>query len=343
MFDESALIQSFRNPLRELIPDGSQRQNKDLRMRLIAFCDYHDLTGQPWHQPDLAGWRDALFSKGRSPATVKAYLATVRSAYRQLLRDNRLRDILYSLTPMSAPPSDRKTFVDEALVRLQNAVHPDTALVKLTTIQDVADSKHLRLTARQAEQLLNAPDVTTIQGLRDAALIAVLLCTGIREDELCSLDVPDLRQSLGGELALRVRHGKGDKQRLIPYGELDWCLVLLDTWLDRADIKEGAVFRGLYKGGNLLRPGRFTVLSVQRILAAYPLVINGQTDIVRPHDCRRTYARLQYEAGAELVAIQQNLGHATLDSTLGYIGRLDADKRRACGVIHYDLKRVWSQ
>ncbi len=133
---------------------------------------------------------------------------------------------------------------------------------------------------------------------------------------------------------------QGDTQRLNPYGELDWCLVLIDAWLERASIKEGAVFRGLYKSGAILRPERLTVLSVQRVLAAYPLVLVGQLVTVKPHDCRRTYARLQYEAGTELVAIQQSLGHASLQSTLGYIGRLDADKRRARGVIHYDLKRV---
>ena len=148
-----ALIPTTSNPLRDLIPAGTDRKDKDVKTRLIAFCHYQDTTGLPWHQPDLEGWRDLLLAEGRSKSTVKAYLATVRSAYKQLLRDNRIRDILYGLTSVTVPPSDRKAFVDEALARLQNAVHPDVALVKLTTVQDVADSEHLRLTARQAEQL----------------------------------------------------------------------------------------------------------------------------------------------------------------------------------------------
>ena len=114
-----------------------------------------------------------LLREGRSAAAGKAYLATVRSAYRKLLRDNQLRDFLFAGTSSYLPPSDRKAFVDEALIRLQNAVHPEQAAVQVPILQDEADSEHLRLSARQAEQLLAAPDVTALAGLRNAALIAL--------------------------------------------------------------------------------------------------------------------------------------------------------------------------
>ena len=61
---------------------------------------------------------------------------------------------------------------------------------------------------------------------------------------------------------------------------------------------------------------------------------------VRPHDCRRAYARRLYEAGAELVAMQQNLGHANLETTRGYIGELDSERRRAPAVYTFDLGRL---
>ncbi len=149
----------------------------------------------------------------------------------------------------------------------------------------------------------------------------------------------DLRQSLGGELALRIRHGKGDKQRLIPWGDLSWCLQIVDRWLTRAGISEGAVFRGLYGNGrqDKVRPGRITTRSVQSILAQYPIAVDGEILAPRPHDCRRTYARLLFEAGVDLVAIRQNLGHADLKTTLRYIGALDADKRRAPSIYDFDL------
>ena len=167
-----------------------------------------------------------------------------------------------------------------------------------------------------------------------------MLCTGIREAEAAALDVEDLRQTFGGELALHVRHGKGAKARLIPWGELDWGLVVVETWLKAAGIESGAVFRGFYKGGQRLRPGRLTTRAIQYILREYPITIDGQARTVAPHDLRRTYARRLYEAGADLVAIQQNLGHASTKTTLGYIGVLDTARRRAPAVYSYDLREL---
>ena len=128
--------------------------------------------------------------------------------------------------------------------------------MKQITRQDTADSAHLRLTREQAEILLNAPGVDTLQSLRDTAIIALMLCTGIREAELSALDVKDIGQELGGELALHVREGKGAKERLIPYGELDWCLAIVDKWLAAAGISSGPVFFGFYKGFKKHRLGR---------------------------------------------------------------------------------------
>ena len=104
--------------------------------------------------------------------------------------------------------------------------------------------------------------------------------------------------------------------------------------------RAGPVLRGLYKGGRRLRPGRLSVRAVQYILASYPIMVDGELVQVRPHDCRRTYARRLYEAGVDLVAIQQNLGHADIKTTLGYVGTLDADKRRAPAIYSFDLGRL---
>jgi integrase len=59
--------------------------------------------------------------------------------------------------------------------------------------------------------------------------------------------------------------------------------------------------------------------------------------LVPPHDLRRTYARRLYEGGVDLVAISQNLGHASTRTTLLYIGELGANKRRAPGVYSFNL------
>lgn len=333
--------ESYNRPGLSLIPLGA---GKDGRHRLGRFERWLAAGGCPWWAPDLAAYRDHLLGLGLAPATVKAHLATVRGHYRRLVEDNPTRAALWDLAKTSAPeagPADHKALVDESLTRLANAIAPEAAPVKVTVHQDRADSAHLRLTASQANALLAAPGVATLAGLRDTAVIALLLCTGIREAELVGLTVPDLRQRLGGELALRVRHGKGDKARLVPYGELAWCLAIVERWLAAAGTSSaGPVLRGLYKGTTRLRPGRLSVRGVQDILRAYPIMVDGALVTPRPHDLRRTYARRLYEAGFDPVAIQQNLGHSDLKTTLGYIGTLDAGKRRPPAIYTFDLGKL---
>ncbi len=68
--------------------------------------------------------------------------------------------------------------------------------------------------------------------------------------------------------------------------------------------------------------------------------MNGERVWVKSHDLRRTYARRLYEAGMAPLEIQQNLGHADLQTTLGYIGTLGAAQRRPPAVYAFDLSRL---
>ena len=321
-----------------MIPHGA---GKDARSRLGQFEQWQRAQGQPWHEPDLTAYRDTLLADGKAASTVCAHLATIRGRYHAIIRDNATRQALFDTAARVVDgPADRKAFVDEILTRLGNATNPNTAPVKTVTRQDRPDSDHLRLTSEQASALIAAPGVDTLRGLRDTSIIALLLCTGIREAELCSLDVRDLRQRLGGELALHVREGKGAKERLIPYGQLAWVLAIVDRWLESASIKSGRVFCGLYRGGQSLRPGRLSTRAVQNILSAYPIMVDGAIVTARPHDLRRTYSRRLYAAGLDLLSIQQNLGHSDPKTTLNYIGTLNADKRRAPAVYSFDLGKL---
>jgi integrase/recombinase XerD len=320
-----------------LVPDEG---GKDTLHRAGKFADWLAETGGRWYAPDLASYRDALLEDGLAASSVAAHLSTVRGLYRRVIRDNATRQRLFDAAPQEASIADRKAFVDEVLTRLDNALDPDAAKVKVIEKQDEADEEHVRLSKTEAEALLNAPGMGSPAGLRDTAIIAMMLCTGLREAELVGLDVADLRQHLGGELAVKVREGKGRKARLVPYGELSWVLAIVDKWLAVAGIERGPVFRGFYRGGRSVRPTRLTPRAVQMILAEHKVMIDGQRRRVRPHDLRRTYARRLYEAGLDLVAIQQNLGHASLKTTLGYIGELDADRRRAPAVYSFDLRAL---
>jgi integrase len=118
------------------------------------------------------------------------------------------RDLFYAIAAQRTDDLlERKAIVDEIVTRIGNAIDPEAARVKTKIRQDRPDVDHLRLTSAQGSALMATPGVATLLGLRDSAVIALMLCTGVREAELSALDVPDLRQRLGGELALHVREG----------------------------------------------------------------------------------------------------------------------------------------
>ncbi len=314
--------------------------NKDLRSRLSFYIDWLSAKQLTWYQPDLKAYRDYLLydrwradKRGqRKPATLSAatalaHLATIRSRYKALLTSNEARDRLYELTNPEDSESEQQAMVNEFFVRIANDVHPAAAPVKLVDKQDSADSEHLRLKPYQVSALAQAPGISTLRGLRDTALMTLMVCSGIRAAEAAALQVDDLRQRLGGELSLRVREGKGGKQRLIPYGPLDWCLMYVDAWLRAADINAGHVFRGIRRGGKSVRPSGIGAWTVNDIMNAYPISIDGALCVVKPHDLRRTYARNAYDFGMDLERIRQNLGHTSLQTTQTYIGALDGRDR----------------
>jgi integrase len=111
----------------------------------------------------------------------------------------------------------------------------------------------------------------------------------------------------------------------------------VDSWLKHAGITQGPMLRGFWRGGRVVRPHALTVVAVEHIVGAYPVVIEGEKRIVKPHDLRRTYARLAWEAGMQPVAIQQNLGHTSLDTTLIYIGDLDTSHRQPGAFLVFNL------
>lgn len=314
--------------------------SKDQKSRLGFFIDWLAQTNRTWHHPDLAAYRDYLLKereridkRGRKvpapllPQTALAHLSTIRGRYQELASSNDVREWLYDLVNPDDSEAEQRAMVNEYFVRMMNDVHPTATPIKLTEKQDSADSEHLRLKPYQVEALVRAPGISSLRGLRDTALMTLMVCTGVRAAEAAGLRVDDLRQRLGDELSLRVREGKGGKQRLIPYGPLEWCLVYVDGWLEQAGIGGGAVFRGILRGGKTVRDKGIGAWSVNDIMNSYPILIDGDLRSVKPHDLRRTYARNAYDFGMDLERIRQNLGHASLQTTQTYIGELDGAQR----------------
>ncbi len=332
-----------------LIPPGA---NKDQESRLKRYVRWLNNNGKTWFDnPDINSYCQYLMTDGRergegrlAASTIEAHLSTVRSRYAELLVDNRVRDALEIAIRRALMksgeyqgPADVEALVNRIFTRLRNAINPVHVKVDRVTVRDSADQKYVRLTPEQASALLYTPGLETLPGLRDTALMGLMLATGIRAAETSALLVMDLRQKLGGELSLHIRRGKGNTERLIPYGAMDWVLVLLDVWLKSACIEYGPVFRGFYKGYKKIRTTALTTRAIQDIVAAHPVLIDGELVGLTPHDLRRTYAKMMYNADVDLVKIQQNMGHEDSKTTLGYIGTLDASDRRPPALFRFDI------
>ncbi len=312
-------------PINPLTPPPSA--NKHRRYRMNKYLAW---VGPRWLDPKLGKYRDFLLDSGLKASTVKAHLCTVRVAYRELLLDRDLFFAQATIAKKTAPFVEKKLAVDEMIIRITNTISPDATKVKGETVQDIPDAEARRLTKSEADELLRMPGQAypdSLRGLRDTALVAIALCTGVRAFELVATQVGDLYHTSEGEPALLIPLGKGRKKRTVPYGELEWCRVLAERWMTAAGIDEGPVFRGFWKGCKKVRPTALTTKGVENILRNYPLNISGKLSYAKPHDLRRTYARLSEEAGMKLLSIQQNLGHRDPKTTLGYIGTLDTKER----------------
>lgn len=324
-------------------PDTWRDDNQ--RVRINLYNQWLKDTGRAWHQPDLKAYRDYLLHEHISktgetlaPASVSAYVSTVATRYKDLKRKMRKpiweHAALMCIEQGYEPnPANVKAIADEIYLRWDMAIDPDERKVEQVEVQDVEDSKHVRLTPEQADELIASPieyykgDVPLLP-LRDRAIMALALATGLREQELCDLTVDDLYQHLGGELSVRVTAGKGKKRRLVPYGENTWALDLVDEWLLEAGIESGYVFRGFDSRHNPDPHKRLTTRAVQMIAKRWGVYVTGLERSLAPHDWRRSYAKIQYDLGVDVNIIRQNLGHKLIETTLRYIGVSKGTARR---------------
>lgn len=152
---------------------------------------------------------------------------------------------------------------------------------------------------------------------RDRALMEVLYGAGLRVSEGCALDLEDLdRDRYGGATVVNVRRGKGKKSRLVPLGSkadeaLGAYLAVRDQFCDpRSGEQDAAALFLNYRGG------RLTTRSAQRLVARHAIIAGASE--ATPHTLRHSYATHLLDGGADLRAIQELLGHASLASTQIY-------------------------
>jgi integrase/recombinase XerD len=168
------------------------------------------------------------------------------------------------------------------------------------------------LSVKQMERLLAAPDVTRPLGIRDRALLEVLYATAIRVGELEQAEVADADLALQ---TLYVRHGKGDRQRVVPLGKA------ATQWLQRYLTDARPILarhRAFERALFLVRTGRpLGQTQIRGLLKQYGRGCFLKKP-VSPHAIRHACATHLLQAGADIRAIQQLLGHASLATTAIY-------------------------
>jgi integrase len=193
------------------------------------------------------------------------------------------------------------------------------------------------LTATEAEQLINTPvyrwqreEIPLLKAIRDQAVLAVMIGTGLRRAEVALLTW-EMVQQRDGRWAIIDLVGKRGRVRSV--GIPPWVKIALDRWGQAVDIYQGRIFHALNKDGSLagsvrtkggtrtdghLSPQAVYNLVKEHVLAAGHIYRKGDAAIAA-HDLRRTAAALALKGGADLRQIQQMLGHASITTTERYM------------------------
>jgi integrase/recombinase XerD len=233
-------------------------------------------------EDDLVSYLRSLQSQGRAPASVKRSMVAVRGLHRFLAAE------------------------DPTVVDPSSAVRPPPVPAGLPKA----------LTEPEVERLLDALVGDDAVSRRDRALLELLYGTGIRISEAVAISLGDLDLV---ELLLRVT-GKGDKERIVPLGRMasdalvSWLgpggrgQLAPAQWKRRGDAE--ALFLN-QRGGRLSRQGGWLVVKqhAERV---------GLADRLSPHVLRHSCATHMLDHGADIRAVQELLGHASISTTQVY-------------------------
>jgi integrase/recombinase XerC len=290
-----------------------------------------DLSTREQHEKLPPAMRDAVDEFGhhlahvdnRSAHTIRAYLGDVVSLLDHAAAAGLTTPADLDITVLRAwlAARMRQGAARTSQARRAAAVRTFTAWAHRTGLSPIDPGAQLAspkahrdlpnvLRADQAASLITGQDQgQDPEAVRDRAVLELLYATGVRVSELCGLDQTDVDD---GRRLVRV-FGKGAKERAVPYGLP--AQRALDDWLrlGRPGLITGASGDALFLG---LKGGRLQQTVVRRIVRDAALAAG--LPHTSPHDLRHSAATHLLDGGADLRAVQDLLGHASLSSTQIY-------------------------
>lgn len=187
---------------------------------------------------------------------------------------------------------------------------------KIKLAKNTSDREINFLNLSQVEKLLDAPEISTKQGLRDKAMLETFFSTGLRVQELVNLNRDQIKIDKNTEDLEIVVVGKGSKVRTVYFSKraVHWLKKYFDS---RVDIDE-ALFINYWKPGqNSNKSRRLTVKSVDSIVKKY-VKIAGLPIMTTPHTLRHSFATDLLSQGVDLRLVQEFLGHKNIATTQIY-------------------------
>jgi site-specific recombinase XerD len=261
----------------------------------------HSRRAYERHLREFIAWHQASNQTALTKATVQRYAAELRESG---LSAATINQRLSAIRKLAAEASDNGALdaqIANGIKSIKGIRHEGTRTGNW-------------LAKQQAQQLLSAPDTSTLKGLRDRALLALLLGCGLRRAEAANLTFEHIQQR-DGRWVLVDLLGKRNKLRSVPMPP--WTKAAIDEYAANAALNEENVFRPINKGGRLTGQ-RMTEQAIYNVVLYYADKVS--VGKIAPHDLRRTFAKLAYKGGSGLDQIQLSLGHGSIQTTERYLG-----------------------
>jgi len=259
--------------------------------------------------PDI----DAVNWATLNAANVRAILSALST---QNLAPASIATALNALKGVARACWERGTLDTETYQRIRSIRPP--AGSRLPAGRDIDAGERLALMQTTARD-------RTPAGVRDAAILAMLIATGMRRAELCALRTSDVDLQSG---KLRVI-GKGDKERTVYLR--NGALRYLRDWLAVRGDGPGPIFCRINKAGRIFPERALSTTAMHKIIKKRAAEA-GLSDIT-PHDFRRTYAGELLDAGQDIATVAALLGHASVQTTARYDRRGERAKEAAAACI----------
>jgi len=261
----------------------SQESKRKYKQALIEFLRWQMAKSISFNRESVHAWRSELEEQGLEPATINLKLSAVRKL---------------------ASEASENGYLDERTA---------AGIAKVENVRQDGHKSGTWLTKKQTQDLILAPDPRTLKGLRDRAVLALLVGCGLRRSEAANLTFDHIQQREDRWVIIDMK-GKRGRIRTIPVP--NWVKKAIDLWAGVAEISEGRILRAM-DARDRISHDSISGDAIFDIVVQYGRQIGVE---LGAHDLRRTCAKLCRKHGGQLEQIQMLLGHQSIQTTERYLG-----------------------